>query len=159
MSKAALTTGWSFSNSVRSKSHRLGRLTRPGTISGGMATGDFDLNALYRAIDERRRAGGLTWAAVARDINGAAPGPHPIAVSTITGLRTKAVAEGDGVWWPGLRGSLTADARDEGQSRQTSDGSGFSSDRMALRSGSVIGHFGSISMPNPMRGQTCRTWP
>jgi len=58
---------------------------------------DFDLEALYRAIDEQRRARGLTWAAAAREINRGGTGRRPIAVSSITGLATKAVAEGDGV--------------------------------------------------------------
>ncbi|HKA01431.1 MAG TPA: hypothetical protein VKE70_33190 [Candidatus Solibacter sp.] len=57
----------------------------------------FDLKALYAAADEQRRARGLTWAAAAREINRGGTGRHPIAVSTITGLATKTVAEGDGV--------------------------------------------------------------
>jgi hypothetical protein len=62
---------------------------------------DFDLKALYGALDEQRRSRGLTWAAATREINRTAPGEHaeghPIATSTITSLKTKAVAEGDGI--------------------------------------------------------------
>jgi hypothetical protein len=66
-----------------------------------MAHTDFDLKALYEALDEQRRSRGLTWAAAAREINGIAPGErpegHPIATSTITGLKTKGFGEGDGI--------------------------------------------------------------
>jgi hypothetical protein len=62
---------------------------------------DFDLRALYEALDEQRRLRGLTWAAATREINGLAPGElaegHPIATSTITGLKDKRVGEGDGI--------------------------------------------------------------
>jgi len=60
---------------------------------------DFDLKALYSALDAQRQARGLTWAQATRDINDVGPTPqrHPIATSTITGLRTKALAEGAGV--------------------------------------------------------------
>jgi hypothetical protein len=62
---------------------------------------DFDLKALYEALDEQRRSRGLTWAAVAREVNRIAPGEHaaghPIATSTITGLKTKGAGEGDGI--------------------------------------------------------------
>jgi hypothetical protein len=66
-----------------------------------VAHADFSLKALYEALDEQRRSRGLTWAAAAREINGIAPGEraegHPIATSTITGLQSKTVAEGDGI--------------------------------------------------------------
>ena len=61
---------------------------------------EFKLDLLYAALDEHRRARGLTWAEAARQINAVGPqtgGGHPIAVSSITGLRTKALAEGAGV--------------------------------------------------------------
>lgn len=60
---------------------------------------DFDLRALHAALDRQRQERGLTWAAAAREINSVGSGPrtHPIAVSTITGLPSKAVAEGAGV--------------------------------------------------------------
>ncbi|HKS95777.1 MAG TPA: hypothetical protein VJV74_06530 [Terriglobia bacterium] len=61
--------------------------------------GDFSLRALYAALDAQRQARGLSWAQAAREINGhsvrsSARGLSP---STVTGLRTRAVAEGDGV--------------------------------------------------------------
>jgi hypothetical protein len=64
-----------------------------------MSTGDFDLKALYVALDEQRQARGLTWAQATREINAVGPPAprHPIATSTITGLRTKTMAEGAGV--------------------------------------------------------------
>jgi hypothetical protein len=64
-----------------------------------MSTSDFDLKALYAALDEQRQARGLTWAQATREINAVGPASprHPIAASTITGLRTRAVAEGAGV--------------------------------------------------------------
>ena len=60
---------------------------------------DFDLKALYAALDEQRRSRGLTWAQATRDISAVGPIAkiHLIASSTITGLRTKTLAEGDGV--------------------------------------------------------------
>ena len=61
---------------------------------------DFDLKALFEAIDERRVADGLTWAGVARALRRPDADPtvtRPIAVSTIQGLRTTHLAEGDGV--------------------------------------------------------------
>ena len=64
-----------------------------------MSDGDFDLNALYLALDAQRQSRGLTWAGMSREINSVGPvmPGHPIASSTITGLRTKRLAEGDGV--------------------------------------------------------------
>jgi hypothetical protein len=61
-----------------------------------MRGNDFDLKALFAALDAQRQARGLTWAQATRDINPVGPAVprHPIATSTITGLRTKAVAEG-----------------------------------------------------------------
>jgi hypothetical protein len=58
---------------------------------------DFDLKALYDALDQRRAALDMTWAAATRAINRHTTEGHPIATSTIAGLRTRAVAEGDGV--------------------------------------------------------------
>jgi len=63
---------------------------------------DFQLAALYHALDERRVAEGLGWEALTRAINdravaGGAARPHAIAASTVKGLRDKPVAEGDGV--------------------------------------------------------------
>ena len=58
---------------------------------------DFNLNALYEAIDAQRRSRGLTWAQATREISRFATSGHPVASSTITGLKNKVVAEGDGV--------------------------------------------------------------
>lgn len=63
---------------------------------------DFQLAALYHALEERRVAEGLSWEALARAINdravvGGSARPHAIAASTVKGLRDKRVAEGDGV--------------------------------------------------------------
>jgi hypothetical protein len=58
---------------------------------------DFDLKALYAAMDDQRRSRALTWAAVTREINHFVTDGHPVASSTITGVKTKSVAEGDGV--------------------------------------------------------------
>jgi uncharacterized protein YfiM (DUF2279 family) len=54
------------------------------------AGGLFDIPALYEALDEARRAGGLSWAAVARSIGG-------ISASTLTGLCRHRMVEGDGI--------------------------------------------------------------
>jgi len=60
---------------------------------------DFQLGALYAALDEKRGARGLTWAGVMREINVVFEhnSSRPISQSTVTSLRHKAVAEGDGV--------------------------------------------------------------
>jgi len=62
-------------------------------------SGDFDLLALYAALDERRQKLGLTWAAASRQISLVGPiiSIRPIASSTITSLKTKQLAEADGV--------------------------------------------------------------
>jgi hypothetical protein len=60
---------------------------------------DFDLASLYNAINEQREARGMNWQQVLREINGVSGRVqvHPISRSTVSGLRTKSVAEGDGV--------------------------------------------------------------
>jgi hypothetical protein len=62
---------------------------------------DFDIDALYQAVDERRRARGLSWAQTAREVNaaytGIAAGTRSVAASTISGMRSKRVIEADGV--------------------------------------------------------------
>jgi len=58
---------------------------------------DFDLFALYEAVDKRRREREMSWASVAGEVNRFRTTRRPIAVSTITGLRTKSVGEGDGI--------------------------------------------------------------
>lgn len=58
-----------------------------------MANATFDRHALQRALDEKRRSDGLSWAAARRDINARfkdVPGHKPIAASTITGLGPEA---------------------------------------------------------------------
>jgi uncharacterized protein YfiM (DUF2279 family) len=62
-------------------------------------TADFDLAALYGAIDAQRPARGLSWAAAVRDMSSpfSRNGSRPLAASTVTGFRTKPVAEGDRV--------------------------------------------------------------
>ena len=62
-----------------------------------MLQADFDLRALFDAIDEQRRRRELTWTAVAGEVNRHRTVLRPIAVSTITGLKHKPVGEGDGI--------------------------------------------------------------
>jgi len=62
-----------------------------------MSRFDFDLSALYIAIDSRRQERQLTWTAVAKEINRFSTTPRPISLSTIKGLQHKAVGEGDGI--------------------------------------------------------------
>jgi hypothetical protein len=66
-------------------------------MSQGEARSNFDLRALYDAIDREREARGMTWTDVARGVNQHVTILRPIAVSTITGLKTKPAGEGDGV--------------------------------------------------------------
>jgi len=51
---------------------------------------DFDVAALYAAVDAERQARGLSWTDTARVIGS-------ISTSTLKGLRTRRVVEGDGV--------------------------------------------------------------
>jgi len=60
-------------------------------------TSDFDLQQLYHALDQRRRERGLTWTDVANEVNRRRTFRRPIAASTMTGLKAKDRAEGDGV--------------------------------------------------------------
>src|SRR4051794_39832040 len=62
-----------------------------------MGKRDFDLKALYGALDERRRIRHMSWTAVAAEVNRHRTRLRPIAVSTITSLSTKPVGEGDGI--------------------------------------------------------------
>ena len=59
---------------------------------------DFDLRALYEALDERRRSRDLTWAALTAEVNRHRTRLHPIAQSTITSLKKKSVGEGDAIF-------------------------------------------------------------
>jgi len=60
---------------------------------------DFDVDALYAALDAQRQARGLTWTELGREINGQfqRASVRAISVSTITGMRKRRVIEGDGV--------------------------------------------------------------
>lgn len=60
---------------------------------------DFSLRALHAALDAQRKTRGLSWAQVTREMNGqsAPTSAHRLSPSTVTGTRTRAVAEGDGV--------------------------------------------------------------
>ena len=62
-----------------------------------MVDSDFDLGALYEALDEQRRSRRLSWAAATREINRSKTAGHPIATSTVTGLEKKRTGEGDGI--------------------------------------------------------------
>jgi len=60
---------------------------------------DFDIEALYDALDAQRRSRGMSWQQVAREISSLfrdAPA-RPISPSTLTGMRGRRVVEGDGV--------------------------------------------------------------
>ncbi len=63
----------------------------------GHHTADFDLRALYDALNEARRERSISWSSVAEEVNRCRTTLRPIAVSTITGLKTKALGEGDGI--------------------------------------------------------------
>ena len=61
---------------------------------------DFNLAALYEALDAERQERGLTWQEALSQINRRSDrrtAGHPIAKSTLSNLRTGAIAEGDGV--------------------------------------------------------------
>ncbi len=62
-----------------------------------MTPSDFDLKALYRAIDAQRRMRVMTWAETTAEINRGTTGPYAIAASTIRGLTSRSIVEGDGV--------------------------------------------------------------
>ncbi|HEX4959493.1 MAG TPA: hypothetical protein VF173_01545 [Thermoanaerobaculia bacterium] len=60
---------------------------------------DFDLGALYAALDAQRLARGISWQQVVREINALfehVPA-RPISSSTVTGMRNRAAIEGNGV--------------------------------------------------------------
>src|SRR5262249_47110337 len=58
---------------------------------------DFDLQALYEALDQLRCSRQMSWAAAAREINRGHIEGRPIATSSITSLQSKPVGEGDGI--------------------------------------------------------------
>jgi hypothetical protein len=66
-------------------------------LSGAVASGGFSLRALHDALDAARRARGMSWSRVAAEVNRHRTYLPRIAASTISGLRDKSVAEGDGV--------------------------------------------------------------
>ncbi len=53
-----------------------------------MSRFDFDLKALYNAIDAQRQEREKTWAQVAKEINRFNTTLRPIALSTIKGLQS-----------------------------------------------------------------------
>jgi transcriptional regulator with XRE-family HTH domain len=60
---------------------------------------EFDIPALYDALDERRRSRGLSWAQVARELSerfGSVPA-RAIGPSTLIGMRRRRAIDGDGV--------------------------------------------------------------
>jgi hypothetical protein len=60
---------------------------------------DFDVDALYEALDAQRCARAMSWEQAARAISAQfrdAPS-RPLAPSTLTGMRGRSVLEGDGV--------------------------------------------------------------
>ncbi len=66
-----------------------------------MASGpsaEFDIDALYTAIDQARLAKGLSWSGVAREIKDQFRDmPATFSVSTLTGMRQRGSVEADGV--------------------------------------------------------------
>ena len=62
-----------------------------------MTRADFDLRALWDALDRERRSRDLSWTAVAREVDRFVTVGRPIAASTIAGLKHRAVGEGDGL--------------------------------------------------------------
>jgi hypothetical protein len=58
---------------------------------------DFDLRALYDALEARRQERRMTWADVAREVNRFRTTRHPVAASTMRGLRDTRSGEGDGI--------------------------------------------------------------
>lgn len=60
---------------------------------------DFNLRALYAALNAQRQARGLSWAQAAKEINQRPKrlSSHRLSASTLTGTRTRTAGEGDGV--------------------------------------------------------------
>src|SRR5262245_24614085 len=60
---------------------------------------DFSLAALFAALDAQRQARGLSWSQAVGEMSRQVEHVrvHPLSASTVTSLRTKAAAEGDGV--------------------------------------------------------------
>jgi hypothetical protein len=69
-----------------------------------MEYADFDLKALYEALDAQRLARNLTWTAVMREVSRSSSisveqqkASRAITTSTIRGIKDKAICEGDGI--------------------------------------------------------------
>jgi hypothetical protein len=63
-------------------------------------SGDFDIEALYFALDAQRKARGLSWQQATREISNQfreSSGTRQLSASTVMGLRGKRSVEGDGV--------------------------------------------------------------
>ena len=61
-----------------------------------MPSNDFSLQDLYAALDAQRQERGYSWTRATREM--AQHGKrHPLSPSTVKGMRTRAVAEADGV--------------------------------------------------------------
>ena len=58
---------------------------------------DFDLRALYDALDEQRRSRDLTWSGLTQQVNRYRTTLRPIAQSSITNLKDTPDGEGDGI--------------------------------------------------------------
>ncbi len=65
----------------------------------GMQTPDFDLYALYAALDAQRQLLGLSWAELTRQINvqSSRQSRRALSSSTVKGIQAKSAVEGDGV--------------------------------------------------------------
>ncbi len=63
------------------------------------AFGDFDIDALYIALDTQRRSRGMSWLQVVREISGRSRRvpARTISPSTLSGMRRRRAVEGDGV--------------------------------------------------------------
>jgi hypothetical protein len=68
-------------------------------VQSSRSIADFDLTALYEALDAQREARALTWQEVARQVSRRSDhaARRGVSASTITGIRTRGVVEGDGV--------------------------------------------------------------
>jgi len=75
---------------------------------------EFDLAALHQALDAQRQVRGLSWAGAMREINRGAT--RAVSSATVSRLRTRQVAEADGVlqmlvWLGRTPESFAADSR------------------------------------------------
>lgn len=72
---------------------------KPEGAMGEQNSTDFDVNALYTALDTKRQLRGLSWQQVAQEVSRQFEQTRatPISPSTLRGMREKRVIEGDGV--------------------------------------------------------------